>query len=95
MSVFMLGLPIGIALSSARLGMPEEILRDADLAPYRDVAVRTITMAIYVTIADAVLAFPLAYYMARVASPRVRTLLFVAVLVPLIPCCSGRPFCLV
>ena len=37
-----------------------------------NVAVRTISMAIYVTVADAVLAFPLAYYMARVASPRTR-----------------------
>ena len=36
-----------------------------------------------VTIADAVLAFPIAYYMARVASPRTRNLLVVAVLTPL------------
>ena len=35
------------------------------------------------TIADAVLAFPLAYYMARVATPRTRNLLVVAVLTPL------------
>ena len=34
---------------------------------YRDVAWRTIRMAGLVTIADAVLAFPIAYYMARVA----------------------------
>jgi len=34
---------------------------------YRDVAFRTISMAALVTIADAVLAFPIAYYMARVA----------------------------
>ncbi len=51
---------------------------------YRDVAVRTITMAIYVTIADAVLAFPLAYYMARVATPRSRNILVVAVLMPML-----------
>jgi putative spermidine/putrescine transport system permease protein len=50
---------------------------------YRDVAWRTVSMAVYVTIADAVLAFPLAYYMARVASPRTRNLLVVAVLTPL------------
>jgi len=36
-----------------------------------------------VTIADAVLAFPIAYYMARIASPRTRNLLVVAVLTPL------------
>jgi putative spermidine/putrescine transport system permease protein len=50
---------------------------------YRDVAWRTIKMAAAVTVADAVLAFPIAYYMARVASPRTRNLLVVAVLVPL------------
>jgi putative spermidine/putrescine transport system permease protein len=50
---------------------------------YRDVAWRTIKMAGLVTIADAILAFPIAYYMARVARPRVRNLLVVAVLTPL------------
>ena len=50
---------------------------------YRDVALRTIGMAGFVTIADAVLAFPIAYYMARVARPRTRDLLVVAVLTPL------------
>jgi putative spermidine/putrescine transport system permease protein len=50
---------------------------------YRNIAFRTIWMALAVTAADVLLAFPLAYYMARVASPRVRSLLFVAVLVPL------------
>ena len=50
---------------------------------YRNVAVRTVSMAIYVTVADVVLAFPLAYYMARVASPRTRNILVVAVLTPL------------
>ena len=40
-------------------------------------------MAVFVTVADAVLAFPLAYYMARIASPRTRNLLVVAVLMPL------------
>ena len=56
----------------------------ADEPVYRDVAVRTITMAIYVTVADAVLAFPLAYYMARVATPRSRNILVVAVLMPML-----------
>jgi putative spermidine/putrescine transport system permease protein len=50
---------------------------------YREVAWRTIKMAVLVTLADAVLAFPIAYYMARVASPRARNLLVVAVLMPL------------
>jgi len=50
---------------------------------YRDVAWRTIQMALLVTLADIVLAFPIAYYMARVASPRTRSLLVVAILMPL------------
>jgi putative spermidine/putrescine transport system permease protein len=50
---------------------------------YREVAWRTISMAAAVTAADAVLAFPIAYYLARVASPRTRNLLVVAVLMPL------------
>jgi putative spermidine/putrescine transport system permease protein len=50
---------------------------------YRTVAVRTIVMAILVTLTDALLAFPIAYYMARVASPRVRNALVIAVLLPL------------
>ena len=50
---------------------------------FRDVAWRTIQMAALVTIADAVIAFPIAYYMARVASPRMRNILVVAVLMPL------------
>jgi putative spermidine/putrescine transport system permease protein len=44
---------------------------------------RTIGLAAAVTVTDAVLAFPLAYFMARIAPPRWRALLFVAVLLPL------------
>ena len=50
---------------------------------YRAVAVRTIGVAIAVTVTDALLALPIAYYMARMASPRVRGILVVAVLMPL------------
>jgi putative spermidine/putrescine transport system permease protein len=50
---------------------------------YRRVALRTITIAALVTIADAVLAFPFAYFMARIAGPRTRAALFVLVLLPL------------
>jgi putative spermidine/putrescine transport system permease protein len=50
---------------------------------YRHVAWRTIRMAAMVTVADAVLAFPIAYYMARVASRRTRGILIVAVVMPL------------
>ena len=44
---------------------------------------RTIGIAAAVTVTDAVLAFPFAYFMARVATPRMRALLFVLVLLPL------------
>jgi putative spermidine/putrescine transport system permease protein len=40
-------------------------------------------MAALVTVVAAVLAFPLAYYMARYASSRVKALLYLAVLLPL------------
>jgi putative spermidine/putrescine transport system permease protein len=50
---------------------------------YRTVTLRTVFMAAAVTVTCAVLAFPIAYYMARVASPRLRGLLVVAVLMPL------------
>ena len=50
---------------------------------YRTIAFRTIWMAAAVTVTDALIAFPFAYYMARIATPRMRTLLFVLVLLPL------------
>jgi len=50
---------------------------------YRTIAFRTVAIAAAVTVTDAILAFPIAYYMARVASPRVRGLLLVAILMPL------------
>ena len=50
---------------------------------YRDIAQRTFIIAALVTIADALLAFPIAFYMAKIATPRVRALLLVAVLMPL------------
>ena len=47
------------------------------------IILRTATMAAAVTVACAVLAFPLAYYMARYASPRAKGWLYLAVLLPL------------
>ena len=44
---------------------------------------RTASMAMAVTIADAIIAFPLAYYIARYASPRSKTFLYIAVTLPL------------
>jgi putative spermidine/putrescine transport system permease protein len=54
-----------------------------DNATYRTIAFRTIGIAALVTLTDALIAFPFAYYMARLASSRTRTLLFVLVLLPL------------
>jgi putative spermidine/putrescine transport system permease protein len=50
---------------------------------YRTIAVRTLVVAIAVTLTDALLAIPIAYYMARVASRRTRRILVIAVLMPL------------
>jgi putative spermidine/putrescine transport system permease protein len=67
------------------------VVREPGLATYRellrpsnlDIVARTVGMAALVTLADAVLAFPVAYYMARYASGRVKALLTLAVLLPL------------
>jgi putative spermidine/putrescine transport system permease protein len=58
------------------------IFSTSDLTYWRIIG-RTVAMAAAVTVTDAVLAFPLAYFMARVATGRQRSLLFLAVLLPL------------
>jgi len=58
-----------------------EILFDEPV--YRDIIGRTVLIAALVTITDAVLAFPIAFYMAKVASRRTKAILVVAVLIPL------------
>ena len=50
---------------------------------YLTIIGRTLEMAALVTVTDAVIALPFAYYMARIAGPRARQLLFTAVLLPL------------
>ncbi|MGZ5331977.1 MAG: ABC transporter permease [Solirubrobacterales bacterium] len=50
---------------------------------YRSIAGRTIGVAALVTLTDAILAFPIAFYMAKLASPRMKSVLVVAVLMPL------------
>ena len=50
---------------------------------YRKIAWRTVLIAALVTITDALLAFPIAFYMAKVATPRIKALLVIAVLMPL------------
>ena len=50
---------------------------------YRTIAWRTVRVAALVTITDAVLAFPIAFYMAKMASRRARAALVVGILMPL------------
>jgi putative spermidine/putrescine transport system permease protein len=54
-----------------------------DTPVYRTIAGRTIMIAALVTITDAILAFPIAFYMAKVARRRGKAVLVVAVLMPL------------
>lgn len=61
----------------------DNIVRVATDELFRTAAVRTVSVALAVTVICAVLAVPLAFYMAKVASPRVRLALVVAVTTPL------------
>jgi putative spermidine/putrescine transport system permease protein len=49
----------------------------------RIITARTVGMAAAVTVTDLILAFPIAYYAARMVTPRVRNLLLLAVVMPL------------
>ncbi len=72
-------------------GFTGRVVREVSLDTFRDlltpanldIVIRTATMAAAVTIAAAVLAFPLAYYMARYASARIKAALTLGVLLPL------------
>lgn len=72
-------------------GFTGQIVRQFSLRTYSelftpantDIFVRTGVMAAAVTVASAIIAFPLAYYMARYASYRVKGLLYLLVLLPL------------
>jgi putative spermidine/putrescine transport system permease protein len=57
-----------------------QIFQQSDL---RNIIFRTVGLAAAVTLTTAAVAFPIAYYMARIASSRVRAALFVGVLIPL------------
>lgn len=67
------------------------VVREFSLATWRalftlsnfDIVTRTATVAAAVTVAAAALAFPLAYYMVRFASPRAKALLYLGVMLPL------------
>jgi putative spermidine/putrescine transport system permease protein len=50
---------------------------------YRSIVTRTALIAAAVTVTDAILAFPIAFFMAKVARSRTRALLVIAVVMPL------------
>jgi putative spermidine/putrescine transport system permease protein len=72
-------------------GFSGRIIREFGLSTYEqlftqaniDIVLRTTGMAAAVTVASAILAFPLAYYIARYAPPRLKSGLYLAVLLPL------------
>ncbi len=61
----------------------DNVVRVATDELFRTASVRTISVALVVTVICAVLAVPMAFYMAKIASPRARVLLVVAVTTPL------------
>lgn len=52
-------------------------------ALYQTVTLRTVSVAVLVTIIDIIIALPIAFYMAKIASPRLQRILVIAVLMPL------------
>ena len=50
---------------------------------YRTITIRTVGISAAVALTDIVLSFPLAYYAARLATPRMRNALLIAVVLPL------------
>jgi putative spermidine/putrescine transport system permease protein len=50
---------------------------------YRSIALRTVGVAVAVTVVDALIALPVAFFMAKVAGPRARQVMVVAILTPL------------
>ena len=69
----------GLVVKEFTLGTYAQLLKPTNLGIFR----RTAGMALAVTAMDAVIAFPLAYYIAKFASPRLRTYLYIAVTLPL------------
>jgi putative spermidine/putrescine transport system permease protein len=50
---------------------------------YQSVTLRTVGVALLVTVVDIVIALPIAFFMAKVAGPRLQRILIIAVLMPL------------
>ena len=69
----------GLVVHEFTLGTYRELFTPANI----DIIVRTSSMAAAVTVAAAVIAFPIAYYTARYARGRTRALFYLAVMLPL------------
>lgn len=69
----------GLVVRQFTLRTYAQIFEPANL----EIFTRTTVMATAVTIVDAIIAFPLAYYIARYTSPRMKTWLIIAVTIPL------------
>lgn len=93
MFIFYIGALVALLIQSFfRLdGFTGQVVREFGLATYRNLLTashltimgRTTVMAAAVTVASALLAFPLAYYSVRYAPPRLKGILYLAVLLPL------------
>ena len=93
MGVVYLGSLIALLLNSFFQldGFTGQVVREFTLVTYAqllqranlDIITRTATMAASVTVTDALIAFPLAYFMAKNASPRLKTVLYMGVMLPL------------
>ncbi len=70
----------GNIVQQFNLGNFQDVLTDV---AYRNVVLRTLAIAVHVTIICAVLAIPMAFYMAKIAKPRSRKVLVALVMTPL------------
>ena len=93
LGVFYIGALISLLINSffSLDGFTGQVVRQFTLKTYGelgqptnvDIFVRTVVMAALVTIASALIAFPLAYYMARYAKGRLKGIMYFMVLMPL------------
>jgi len=93
MGVVYLGSLVALLLNSFFYldGFTGQVVREITLSTYAqllqranlDIIIRTTTMAAAVTVTDALIAFPLGYFMAKSASPRLKTILIMGVMLPL------------
>lgn len=70
----------GVVVKQFTLQNFQKLLEDQ---VYRTITIRTVGIALAVTVTDVILAFPIAYYAARMATSRSRNAILVAVILPL------------